>query len=154
MVYEYSWNGMERAVPAEKVADHLRKLEKKHGEVTKELFLESARSERSAMHKLFEWDDTKAAEKYRLHQATVIIASIRVTVIEEENEPIVTRAFVQCGQTPGGYLNIEKALSEEDTKRQVLEEAKKEARWFVSKYESLQELASVIDAMNKFLKSA
>lgn len=152
MVYEYSWSGPSRAVPAEKVADHIKKLEKKYGEVTREVFLDSARSEKSAMHCLFEWDDAKAAEKYRLQQAQVIITSIRVTVHSEDKPPIITRAFVQDREVSSGYVNITKALSEEDKRERILEEARKEALWFKSKYEHLEELAAVIETIDEFVK--
>lgn len=154
MVYEYSWSGPERSVSAEKVAHHIKRLEEQYGEVTKQMFLDSARSEDSEMHSLFEWDDTKAAEKYRLYQANVIIASIHVTVHEEEIEPIVTRAFVQDKEVSSGYLNVERALSDEAKRQRIIAEAKKEAKCFISKYEHLEELAKVIDAMNEFVGGA
>ena len=152
MVYEYSWNCPSRAVPAKKVAEHIKKLEKKHGEVTREIFLDSARSEKSAMHCLFEWDDAKAAEKYRLQQAQVIICSIQVTVHSEDKPPIITRAFVHDREVSSGYLNIERAMSEEDKRERIIEDARKEALWFKSKYEHLLELAEVIEAIDAFVK--
>lgn len=152
MVYKYSWSGIERPVSAEKVGEHLRKLEKQYGEVTRETFLESARPADSPMHSLFEWNDTVAAEKYRLHQANVIIASIRVTVTEEERPPVTLRGFVQDRKVSPGYLNIERALSEEDKRARVLEQAKKELSWFVEKYKAFSELADVISAITEYLQ--
>ena len=152
MVYEYSWNGPSRAVSAEKVAKHIKELEKQYGEVTREVFLDSARSEKSAMHCLFEWDDAKAAEKYRLQQAQVIIASIQVTVHSDEKPPIITRAFVQDKEVSSGYLNIVRALSDEDKRGRIIKEARKEALWFKSKYEHLEELAEVIESIDEFVK--
>ena len=158
MVYEYSWSGPQYAVSAEKVAIHLQKLEEQKGSVTREDFLESARSEESEMHKLFEWDDTVAAEKYRLRQATDIIHSIKITVKEEEKAPVSMKAFVIPGYTDkaigskGGYVNIRKAVGDADTKDMILQDARKNARWFMDKYRSIGELAGVISAIEDFLK--
>lgn len=159
MVYEYTWSGPQYAVSAEKVAEHLHKLEKENGSVTREDFLESARSEDSEMHKLFEWDDTVAAEKFRLRQATDIIHSIKVTVVEEEKEPVSVRAFVIPDYTgkaavgnKGGYINIRKATGNTDTKDMLLQDARKNARWFMDKYRSIGELAEVVTAIEGFLE--
>lgn len=154
MVYKYSWSGPDRAVSAEKVGNHLRKLEEQNGTVTSEMFLESARSEDSEMHCLFEWNDPTAAEAFRLQQARVIIASLRVTVEEEEEEvePVIVRAFVKTDEEQKGYINISKAMSDEDMRNSVLEDAKKELAWFVNKYNSLKELSGVFDAINKFME--
>lgn len=154
MVYQYSWNGPERAVSAEKVAKHIEKLTEKYGECTREQFLDSARSEKSAMHKLFEWDDTKAAEKYRLIQAQQIICSLKVTVTEEDHTPITVRAFVTTSEQKVGYVHIRDAMSDEEKRQKVIEEAKRDARWYMDKYEHLVELAGVIDAMRTFVESA
>ena len=154
MVYKYSWSGMERPVSAEKVGEHILRLEQQYGEVTREVFLESARSEDSEMHKLFEWDDTVAAEKYRLHQANVIIASLRVTVVEEKNEPVVLRGFIQDRTESRGYLNITRALSDKEKRERVLERAYTELRWFREKYGAFKELAGILRAVDEVLKTA
>lgn len=152
MVYQYSWSGPERAVSAEKVGNHIRQLEKRYGEVTRETFLESARPADSPMHCLFEWDDTVAAEKYRLHQANVIIASLRVTITEEKKEPVILRGYVQDRKTSSGYLNIERAMTEQDKRKRVLEQAKRELKWFVEKYAAFEELAKIMAAISEYLE--
>lgn len=152
MVYQYSWSGPERAVSAEKVGNHIRQLEKRYGEVTRETFLESARPADSPMHCLFEWDDTVAAEKYRLYQANVIIASLRVTITEEKKEPVILRGYVQDRKTSSGYLNIERAMTEQDKRKRVLEQAKRELKWFVEKYAAFEELAKIMAAISEYLE--
>ena len=154
MTYEYSWSGLQRAVPAEKVAKHIAKLEKKYGEVNAEVFLESARSEKSEMHKLFEWDDAAAAEKYRIAQARVIIASIRVNVVSEDAEPVITRAFVQYEPKKSGYISICKAMEDKEKRESVMEQARKELKWFTEKYKSFDVFESVINAINEFLSAS
>ena len=55
----------------------------KHGAVTPSLVVEFAKDETTELHKRFEWDDTAAAEQYRLNQARRVI---RVTKIVYEGE--------------------------------------------------------------------
>lgn len=152
MTYEYSWSGPKRAVSAEKVANHIADLERKYGEVTGEIFLESARSEKSEMHKLFEWDDRKAAEEFRKAQARTIISSIRVTVVSDEAEPVITRAFVQYEPQKSGYISIRNAMEDIEKKESVLDQARKELKWFTEKYKSFEELAAVVESINTFLE--
>lgn len=153
MVYEYSWSGPERAVSAEKVAKHIAKLEKKYGEVSAEVFLESARSEKSEMHTLFEWDDKSAAENYRMAQARIIISSIRVNVVSEETEPVITKAFVQYESKKSGYISICNAMKDKEKRESIMEQARKELKWFTEKYKSFSELETVLKAINSFLEA-
>lgn len=153
MVYQYSWNGPNKAVSAEEVGRHMEVLQEKYGEVTKEIFLDSARSKKSKMHDLFEWNDTKAAEKYRLVQAQNIICSLKVTVIEEEYKPITVRAFVTERERSSGYLHVRDALSDEEMRESVLAAAKRDAQWYIDKYDSLRELSEVIASLNSFVNS-
>lgn len=151
MVYKYSWSGPERAVSAEKVAHHLARIEQQYGEVTRENFLESARSETSEMHKLFEWDDTKAAHQYRLNQASVIIASIRVTVVEKEPEQVKVRLYVQDKETSSGYVNIKRAFTEDDKRKRIIEEAKRDVEWFKNKYQGFVLFAKILKKFDGIL---
>lgn len=151
-VYKYSWSGPNRAVSAEKVAEHLSKLKDQYGEVTGETFLESARDERSEMHKLFDWDDTKAAEKWRVHQARTIICSIRVTIEEREEEPLVVRAFVHDKAEEPTYVHIVDALTDAEKRAQVIADAKRDAEWFRRKYKDLKEAAKIIDQIDRFIE--
>lgn len=154
MVYKYSWNGPERKVSAEVVAHHLQKLEVENGEVTREAFLDSARPKTSKMHCLFEWDDAKAAEQYRLTQAQTIIASIHVEVQTVEQKPIEIRAFVQDREVSSGYVSIRSAFDDEDKQARILAMAKRDAEWLRAKYENLVSFAEVIKALDKFLEVA
>lgn len=158
MIYKYSWSGFSRPVPAEKVATHIKNLEAEHGTVTSEIFLESARDESSEMHKLFEWDNSVAAEKYRVMQAAQIIVSIRVTTIDDDgkkSEP--SRVFVNVAKEHNRncqYVQINTAMEEQNTRDQVLKHALTELSWFRSKYGQLQEMARVIRAIDAVLEES
>lgn len=154
MVYEYSWSGYQWPVKASDVAHHLERLEQEEGAVTKYNFLDSARSEESGMHNLFEWDDYKAAERYRLHQADMIICGLRVTVQEtQESAPKTLRAFVNVsGERQGAFINIRKALGKADTRDKVLDDARRDLERFRNKYNTLANAEALFAAIDDFLE--
>ena len=59
---------------------------------------EFARNENSELHKCFEWDDTVAAEKYRLQQAKNIVCNL-VYQEEKKEEPTKLRVFYNQSST-------------------------------------------------------
>lgn len=56
--------------------------------------LADARDESSPLHAYFEWDDTAAAERYRLAQAQDLIRRVKVTVVRANESPVSVRAFI------------------------------------------------------------
>lgn len=129
----------------------LKRLIVKHGVLTPRIVLDSARSPQSALHTLFEWDDSIAAEKHRLEQARTIIRTVTVIISTPDMEPRTVRAYVS--PTHGkGYHGIATVLSREELRLQLLAQAVREMEAFRRKYETIQELSDVLSAMEKVLK--
>lgn len=158
MVYKYNdhyeWSEYERCVPADDVGAVCREIEEKEGSVTKQNFLDFARPEGAITHPLFEWDDTIAAEKYRLRQSGKCLSALKVKFVmsEEPNkEPVVVRAYmnVNSDQAKGVYKNVVEALSVPVYKESVLTRAKREMITFCEKYKLVEELSEVIDALEE-----
>ena len=79
------------------------------GELTPSRVLHDAESPNSPLHGYFEWDDTEAAKQHRLHQARVLIRSVKVDVIVEER-PVSVSYFVRDPEKPleeQGYIGID-----------------------------------------------
>lgn len=150
----YKWGGRGLGISPQIVGEHIEKLEAEHGSVTRSLLVESARPEDSPVHSLFEWDDSKAAEQYRLHQATVCICSLKVVETDRNDAPLVVRAFVTAdgNRQEARFVNIRSALSDEEKKDQIIAEAKRAAQIFIDKYSGIEELAAVIASMTAFLE--
>lgn len=117
--------------------------------------IDAAREPESPLHSQFEWDDTKASESWRLHQARQLI---RVVVAYEpvgDGKQIAHRVFVSL--TPdreidyGGYRVTSAVMSDETQRRQLLADAKVEMKRFADKYKSLNELAEVFKAMEPII---
>lgn len=152
MVYErkYSWRAG-KSVPAQVAGEVMEMIEQRDGVLTKEAFLEESRPENSPTHNLFEWDDTVAAERFRLEQSRMAIQDIVVTIIKKD-EPKKVHAFVNVTrgkQNKAEYSNIELAMSDETKRQAVLANAFSELRTFEQKYQDYTELSGVFIEAHK-----
>ena len=132
-----------------------------------------ARDPGSALHKRFEWDDSKAAEDYRLWQARKVIRLELVIIGKDEQGQTViisgveseddgaggqeVRAYVsltsdRAGDDSGGYRSLVDVLSDESYRDQMLESAKTDMIIFKRKYQVLSQLSKVFAEMDKILK--
>lgn len=157
MVYEYSWQNFNFPVPAKVVGEECQRIERENGILTTNALVDSARSESSELHKLFEWDDKIAGEQWRNQQAKVILSCLRITVKSEENdEPKKVRAFVNTNpdRSKGVYMNVEDAMSDFESRQGVLIRAKRELNAFLDKYQGIKELDDLTNAIKQFLAGA
>lgn len=171
-VSKYSWrNGYNYKVSADTVGNVLRKIEETEGEVTSKNFLEYSRPEDSITHSMFEWDDTVAAEKYRLAQSGRIINQLSVEIVYTsdttptemsvevvEQKRQVVSAYVnvvgKSTRSSASFANVIEALSDPDKRKAVLDNAKSELKSFKNKYSNLRELSAVIKAIDMLLESS
>lgn len=103
---------------------------------------------------MFEWDDKKAAESYRLEQARWTISHLRISYENSENENQFVRAFVNTSPEFGTatYENVKVAL-EDDNKRKVLfEKMRRELDIFVERNRCIEGLAELLIMTGKKLK--
>lgn len=102
----------------------------------------------SALYHHFTWDDTEAAQAYRLWQARTLIQHVTVIVVEGKSDPV--RAFVSMVedrvQPQGGYRLLVDVLSDPERRKALLKQAIDEFRTWRRKYEQLKELAGIFAA--------
>ncbi len=113
--------------------------------------VEAARSKTSAMHKEFEWDDTEAAQKWRIEQARKLIR-IFVEVVDDGRNHKSSRVFVALrseNNSGGGYRLMADVLSDEELRKQLLLDAYNDMQSFAQKYASLKELTGVFRAIRR-----
>lgn len=116
--------------------------------------VEFARNPATALHNRFEWDDTEAAERYRIWQARMIIRMELVVVPVNEDKKKIIRTFVSLiadrrAEHDKGYRFMVDVLSDADLRALLLDEAHKDMLLFKRKYNLLNELAKVFEAMNE-----
>jgi len=78
---------------ADLVYNEVRDLKDEFDEIVPEDVVKRARPKRSPMHKLFEWDDSIAGEKYREEQARYVLRVCRVQYADKQGKPKTVRAF-------------------------------------------------------------
>lgn len=118
------------------------------GVVSPKAVVDFARNRRSALHSWFEWNDSAAAEKFRLHQARLLI-NVLVTVVP--GTQISTQAYVSLAEDrheDGGYRAIVDVLSDEHLRGRLLAMALAELKAFRSKYRRLNELSDVFTSID------
>ena len=145
------------------VRGELTAISEEHGVITPEMVLARGRDPASPLHSLFDWDDSQAAEKFRLLQARGLIRRVKVSVIRASTEAkVVTVAAVRefvsnqseraSRRNPeGGYASIVDVLNEPDRRADMLATARAELAALRRKYEALNELAIVWIEIDKLL---
>lgn len=137
----------------ERIQREVERLAKLHrGKVTVHHILEAAAAEDSPLHDQFEWDDTEAAQKWRLHQARQLLLSISIVTPDGSGETI--RAMVsltsdRVGGGGGGYRTVVSVLGSDEHYAQMLADALAELRVFQKKYAQLKELKVVFDRIDR-----
>lgn len=71
------------------------------GVLTPSAVVDAARNPNSSMHAQFEWDDSEAAEAYRLQQARALIRRVKVEVVRTDETVVRVPSFTRA--SPSGY---------------------------------------------------
>ena len=142
-VIKWSINGIFKA-DANKCYEEIQEI---GDEVRPEQVLDKAKDESSELHKCFDWNDSSAAEKYRLFQAKQVINHLIVVHRDEDEkqEPVQFRVMLKNERTKeSGYKQTIIMVQDEDEYKKLLEQAYAELHSFKQKYQCLSELAEII----------
>lgn len=153
---KYSWRNTSYPVKAETAAAELQRIEQEHGEVTPRILLDESTPEDAVMHPCYEWDDEKAADKYRLWQSRNILSCLTITYVDVERpeaKQIEVRAYQNVSDERNGrFLNVQTAMAQTSTRETVLMNALKELAMFRKKYADLSELSKVISVIDEIIE--
>lgn len=114
-----------------------------------EEIVEAAKDEATELHKCFEWNDSVAAEKYRLHQARMIFTQLIVRTETSDNTPVAVRV-ISSASVANVYTPTKMLIKSDAEYADLLERAKRELQAFKQKYATvaeLQEIFTAIDAL-------
>lgn len=143
-IIKWSINGIFRA-DANKCYEEIQQI---GDEVRPEQVLKKAKDKKSELHKCFDWDDSSAADKYRLFQAKQVINHLIVIKHDDENkerEQIQFRVMLKNERTKdSGYKQTIVMIRDEDEYNKLLKQAYAELHSFKQKYSCLSELAEII----------
>lgn len=133
----------------ERIQQELEQIRDEHdGLLRAEDVVEFARNPQTALHSCFTWDDDEAARQFRLWQARRVI-KVHVTVLPSVADPIRIWVSLESDRKRpgGGYRHLEDVMADEDYRRQLLDQALRDARRWQRKYELLNELAPVFASL-------
>ena len=131
--------------------ERLNELSQKQGEITPPIVLADARSPKSPLHNYFEWNNTKAAEKWRLEQAGDLIRSITVEVIKDNGDKEDVRYFFSVSSEnsttsePNAiYVSLNTIMTDADKRAEVITYAKRELQGWANRYQQYSELQDIV----------
>lgn len=134
------------------VAGRLANIYRAKGKLSEGDVLADARKKSSPLHSFFEWDDTAAAERYRLEQAASLIRRVKVTVIPAEDaDPVQVRAYVamrEIAQTadevaPGSYVAIQDVAGQTAYELSLRDSMRRDVARLQKRYENTSMLFEV-----------
>lgn len=136
------------------VGQHLNFLrEQCKGELTPPDVVKDARNPNSPLHPFFEWDDSEAAEQYRLQQARGLIRAVVAIYRSDDKPDRKMKAYVHVRE-PGAnhYRETQHALSLSKTREAVLRRAWEELMAWKRRYKDLEEFAQLVDQIDETAK--
>lgn len=109
--YKWKLAGLGKGVDVALVVEELTRLQEVNRILTPEVVVRAAEDNNSILHKLFEWDENKAAYNWRLQQARTILNNIEVTIITD-GEPREIAVFEVTTRSEG-YKSVDTFTNED-----------------------------------------
>lgn len=149
-------------ITAETAHEALESIRAKNGgDLTDVSVLEEAKSKDHVLHRFFDWDDSSAAQRYRLAQASNLIRSVKVTYVDRPDRPSVT---VYSLETAGHrseeldlndrtvYRTTEELMSDPESREILISRALSQMQAYCAKYRSLSELSELFEVLDDLME--
>lgn len=120
-------------------------IHEEHGALNPVLLVELAADPNHPLHDRFEWDDTEAAQRWRLEQAGQLLRVVKLPMTPDR--PRDLRAFVAIKGAESHrseYIPTEAAMSNEFTRRLVLADMEREWKSLRRRYQHMTEFADMV----------
>ena len=148
----YQWkSGARIRADAQVAGAVMERLEQTCG-LTAKTLLDASRPPSAPLHDVFEWDDAKAAEAYRLDQSGHLIRCITVTPENQDAEPV--RAYFICSEDEAKYKNITAILTDPDSRTQLFKTAMNELLVFKNKYQQLEQFDRIVQDIDQLTEES
>ena len=136
----------------EKITNELTQISQKDG-LTAENVVNNAKNKASPLHRFFEWDNSIAAQEWRLQQARVLINVIKVKIMIDGSQKSVG-AFENIKITIDGgsfreYKPTIEILSNLGYRKQMMLKAIGEIKYWQEKYNIFKEFNPIFNEINK-----
>lgn len=149
MTTQLVYQGREKRERKSVIVDReLEKIYKRHKVVTVDVVLEEAEKETHPLHSCFEWDNERAAQKYRIVQAYSLIMASKfiVSLVENGNATpqqikgtAQVRRLVSSFRGEGFRMRVD-ALKDAESRAAIIESKKSQLRSWCNSTIDIQEL--------------
>jgi len=135
-----------KKIPVKVVANELKAIERENGILEPEAVVKAAKIKSSPLHEFFIWDDTIAAQEYRLEQARGLIRAVIVEV-KVENKSYKVRAYynVTDETEPRAYRAVSEITANQAHLDRVVERAWTELEAWQARYDNLAALQVAVE---------
>lgn len=124
----------------------LQRIHDRDGMLVPDAVVNEAADPASPLHEQFTWDDSEAADKWRLTEARTLIRKAKIKIVKDPDTIVNVRAYVSVNHDgQRGYMRTEQAL--EVHKDQVFEQAIRDVAALRRRYQSLVEFDEVLRAV-------
>lgn len=114
-----------------------------NGRLTPSAVVTEATKRSHPLHRHFEWDDTVAAEAFRLDQARSLISSIEITSTDSDRG--AARAFLSINDRGGrAYHAVSEVLVSRDLQLGVLRLALRDLTAFEKRFRDIQDICELV----------
>ena len=142
----FSWKGTAYFADAQKVGEELEEVERLGTLEASHVVEYAERHKNSELHKCFEWDNSEAAKKYRLHQARLLICSISLEIKEEPKQTQRVYVSIKDKDTDARtFKNINEVLKNDEEYQQLVDKASQDLENCKNKYTNLLEKEDLKD---------
>lgn len=136
MPHKPSWGYSKATVRV--IRAQYRIIRKRFGAVTPRNIVEHARDPQCPLHRFFDWDDTSAAEKWRLEQAGNLIRRVQVFVTRDGvKQPV--RVYVSSVRNDvRQYEELTDVLTDKRSAASYIEELRRDLEAVVRRFETVK----------------
>lgn len=108
-----------------------------------------ARDPKHPLHKRFDWDDTKAAHKWRLRQARDLIASVEITWETSPGRIVTVQAYHHIREEGTGYYPAETIVQHETMRQALVREMEEDLRIMAKRLRAFRGAEKVLREIRK-----
>ena len=144
-----TWGTFKFKADAQKCADEIMEICEELESATPQQILEKARDSSTELHKCFTWDDTEAAEKWRISEARAVVRNLKIIEQnpDKQSDPTTIRVFYKT-DNESGYKPTKLILKKPDEYKSLVERCRSELLAIKQKFNSISEYEEIWEMIN------
>jgi hypothetical protein len=144
-----TWGTFKFKADAQKCADEIMEICEELESATPQQILEKARDSNTELHKCFTWDDTEAAEKWRISEARAVVRNLKIIEQkpDKQSDPTTIRVFYKT-DNESGYKPTKLILKKPNEYKSLVERCRSELLAIKQKFNSISEYEEIWEMIN------